>query len=44
MGEAFMNRGFVKELLGDLDGACRDWKKANELGIQQAAKYIKECK
>ena len=42
--KAYLNRGLVKELLGDLDGACSDWKKALELGVTEAQNYIKECK
>jgi tetratricopeptide (TPR) repeat protein len=43
-GKAYLNRGLVKELLGDLKGACSDWNMALELGIQEAANYVKECK
>jgi tetratricopeptide (TPR) repeat protein len=43
-GKAYLNRGLVRELTGDLDGACSDWKKAFELGITEAEKYMKECK
>jgi tetratricopeptide (TPR) repeat protein len=42
--KAYLNRGLVKELLGDLEGACSDWNMALELGIEDAAKYVKECK
>ena len=42
--KAYLNRGLVKELLGDLEGACSDWKKAFELGVAEAQNYIKECK
>ncbi|MFW5819662.1 MAG: tetratricopeptide repeat protein [Bacteroidota bacterium] len=40
---AYLNRGLVKELTGDLEGACEDWNMALELGIEQAERYIKEC-
>jgi tetratricopeptide (TPR) repeat protein len=43
-GKAYLNRGLVRELTGDLEGACTDWKKALELGITDAEKYLKECK
>jgi len=43
-GKAYLNRGLVRELTGDLDGACADWKKALEHGIPEAEKYLKECK
>ena len=29
---SYNNRGDAKEELGDLDGACSDWKKATNLG------------
>ena len=41
---AYLNRGLVKELLGDLEGACSDWNKALEMGIKDAQDYLKECK
>jgi len=42
---AFLNRGFAKKMLGDLSGACKDWTKAFELGLQQANEFIKDnCK
>jgi tetratricopeptide (TPR) repeat protein len=43
-GRAYLNRGLARELTGNLDGACSDWKKASELGVKDAEKYIKECK
>ncbi len=43
-GEAYLNRGLVNELMGNLDGACSDWNRALELGMQEAAAYINECK
>jgi tetratricopeptide (TPR) repeat protein len=43
-GYAYLNRGFVRELLGDINGACQDWKAANDLGVTEAEKYLKECK
>lgn len=42
-GRAYLNRGLVKELMGDLEGACEDWNKALELGVEEAAGYVKEC-
>jgi tetratricopeptide (TPR) repeat protein len=29
---AYLHRGFAKRDLGDMDGACEDWKKARDLG------------
>jgi len=43
-GKAYLNKGLVLELTGDLEGACTNWKKALELGIKDAEKYLKECK
>lgn len=39
----FLNRGLVRELLGDPEGACADWTRAKELGSEEAAEYLKEC-
>jgi tetratricopeptide (TPR) repeat protein len=36
---AYVNRGMAKEMLRDLDGACADWKKANELGAKEGKTY-----
>lgn len=38
----YFNRGVAKYYLDDLDGACRDWNKALELGFGQAHDYIME--
>jgi tetratricopeptide (TPR) repeat protein len=43
-GKAYLNRGLVREMTGDLSGACGDWKKASGLGVTEAENYIKECK
>ena len=43
-GAAYANRGYVKELQGDLQGACADWKIADKLGVKEAKNYILECK
>ena len=39
-----LNRGLIRELSGDLSGACADWTQALELGAVQAGEYLKECK
>ncbi len=39
----YLNRGLVRELTGDLDGACEDWHRAIELGAREANEFIKEC-
>ena len=38
--KAYSKRGISKESLGDLTGACADWKKAAELGDTDAAKWV----
>lgn len=40
-GAAYMNRGICKSLLGDTPGACIDWFLAGEMGMEEAASYIK---
>ncbi len=37
------NRGLIRELKGELDGACEDWSQALELGANEAEAYVKEC-
>ncbi len=39
----FLNRGLIRELTGDPDGACEDWARALELGADVAVDYVKEC-
>lgn len=39
----FLNRGLVRELLGDPEGACADWTRAKALGAGEADEYLKEC-
>ena len=41
-GLAFKSRGDSKEQIGDLNGACADWKKAVKLGYQDASKLVIE--
>ena len=43
-GVLFLNRGLIKEMKGDLVGACNDWNRALELGQKQAASFLEECK
>ena len=40
----YLNRGLIRELSGNLNGACEDWSRAKELGAEQAEAYLKECK
>ena len=39
----YLNRGLIRELSGDLEGACADWSRAKELGAEDADAYLKEC-
>jgi tetratricopeptide (TPR) repeat protein len=39
----YLNRGLIRELLGDPEGACTDWYRAQALGAEEAAEYLKEC-
>ena len=39
---AYRNRGLLKELTGDLNGACRDWRKAADLGYERSAELLKK--
>jgi len=39
----YLNRGLVRELTGDLDGACKDWHRALALGAEGARDFINEC-
>lgn len=44
-GSTYMYRGNVKEMLRDKAGACADWKKAADLGVAAAKRYVAEnCK
>ena len=41
---AYDNRGITRELIGDLEGACRDWREAAYLGLTRPAELVKkEC-
>ena len=41
--QVFFKRGLAKyELVGDLKGACADWRKASSLGVQEAAGWVKD--
>ena len=43
--DAFFNRANVKKDIGDMKGACEDWRKAEELGDNEAEKLLEEyCK
>ncbi|WP_269606346.1 tetratricopeptide repeat protein [Prochlorococcus marinus] len=36
--DAYFNRANVKKEIGDINGACEDWRKALDLGDKEAAK------
>jgi tetratricopeptide (TPR) repeat protein len=38
----YINRGLIKDLTGDKNGACLDWSKAGELGSERAYELIKD--
>ena len=38
---AYLNRGISKEIIGDVKGACSDWRKASALGDEDAAKWVR---
>ena len=40
--DAFFNRASVKKESGDMKGACEDWRKAVDLGDEEAAKLLKK--
>ncbi len=43
--KAFLYLGHSKFVLGDITGACLDWKKSRELGNGEAEKFIsKYCR
>ena len=39
---AYAFRGVAKEELGDLNGACADWKEAAKLGYDEAVKWVSD--
>ena len=41
---AYVNRGISKENLGDMSGACSDWRQASYLGHYEAKNWVRqEC-
>ena len=38
---AYRMRGISKELIADLKGACRDWRKAADFGLTEPAEWVK---
>ena len=42
---SYGNRGFLKEIMNDKEGACSDWKKGGELGNEKAfSAFENHCK
>ena len=39
---AYVNRGMAKEMLRDMEGACKDWHKAKDLGADLGKSYYSE--
>ena len=39
---AYANSGLIKEQLGDLNGACSDWKNAASLGDEKSAQWLRD--
>ena len=39
---AYRNRGLARELVNNFYGACRDWRKAVDLGDKDAAEWVKK--
>ena len=41
---SYLNRGVAKKNLGDMNGACDDWRKASSLGNESTAEWVRdEC-
>ena len=38
----YSSRGMIKGHMGDLRGACSDWRKAEELGHNNVGEWIKK--
>ena len=38
---AYINRGIARKLIIDLEGACRDWRKAADFGFKEPAEWVK---
>ena len=39
---AYINRGIAKEKIGDLKGACSDWRQASYLGDDKAKNWVRQ--
>ena len=39
---AYVNRGISKEQLGDMSGACSDWRQASYLGDDKAKNWVRQ--
>jgi tetratricopeptide (TPR) repeat protein len=41
-GQAYFNRGYAKQFVNDMDGACKDWTTAAAKGYKSANSYLKQ--
>ena len=41
-GQAFFNRGYAKQSMNDMAGACKDWETASAKGYKSANNYLKQ--
>ena len=42
---SYANRGFIKDIFRDQEGACSDWKKGGDLGNENAfSAFENHCK
>lgn len=41
-GGSYRNRGIAKNEIGDMKGACEDWRKAASLGESDTAKWVED--
>ena len=39
---AYLNRGVAKKNIGDMKGACSDWKRASSLGNEYTPQWVRE--
>ena len=39
---AYRDRGIIRRWIGDLKGACADWRKAAGLGLKKPAEWVKK--
>ena len=42
ISSAYVHRGIVRELVNELEGTCRDWRKAADFGDERPAGWVKK--